>query len=304
MSHDHDHSHVHYSSIKALSISVIIIGSFAIIEAIAGWIANSLVLLGDAGHMAADTLILLIAALAAWLSKRKPSHKSTYGFGRIEVITAFISSILLIAIVIAIATEAMEHLRSPEHVASKIVISIALIGFIINISVASILHHGHQNLNVKAALLHVLSDLFGSMAALIAGIFIFFTEWYPIDPLLSLVICILILIASIRLLRQTFLVLMESAPSSLNITEIANTIKSIENITSVHDLHLWTLTSEQTILSVHIVINNLQNWICTLEHIQQKLKDTYHINHITIQPELNSSQFECENQKICKDSFS
>lgn len=289
MPEKHDHSHQQSSSLKILIIAILITGLFAIVEAVTGWMANSLTLMGDAGHMVADTLSLMIAASAAWIAMRPPSKHKTYGFGRVEIIAAFISGLLLLGIVVAIVLEAIEHLRTPEVVQGSMVMIIGVIGLAANIIVAWILHLNEHNLNVRAAFLHVISDLLGSVAAIAAGTVIYFSGWMPIDPLLSLFISLLILRSTLKLLYKTVNVLMEGTPEGIDINEVVKTIANYPHVQSVHDLHIWTLTSEQLLLSAHIIIDDIKNWQPMLETIKKELCGKYHIDHITLQPEIKTS---------------
>ncbi|HCU05555.1 MAG: hypothetical protein A2X77_06255 [Gammaproteobacteria bacterium GWE2_42_36] len=277
------------SSTKTLLISVFIIASYAIVEAIGGWKANSLTLLSDAGQMGVDAFGLSVAAFAAWMSNKPPTKKITYGFGRVEVITALLSSLFLILIVIGVGLEALRHLRTPEEVGDRLLITIAFLGLLVNICTAWVLNRGEQNLNTQAAFLHVLTDLFGSVAALSAGIIIFFTHWTRIDPILSLVMCLFIIIITLRLLKKTIHVLMEGTPEHIDMNELINTIVTQPHIRRVHDLHVWTVSAKKLLLSAHIQIDviSLHDWQKLLDELRAKLRHKYHINHITIQPEIN-----------------
>lgn len=290
----HEHEHQHIASHQTLFLSVGIIGIFAIIEAFTGFFAHSLVLLGDAGHMVADTVSLSIAAIAAWLAKKPASLKHSYGLGRIEVIVASISSTFLLFISFAIAFEAILRLFTPEHVLSLPMIVVATIGLIINIIVAWVLHRGEKTLNTEAALLHVLSDLLGSIIAILSGTIIYFTGLSFIDPLLSLVMCALIFFGAFRILKRTFNVLMESTPKKYRLEHIGKTLAKIDNVTSVHDLHVWTLSSNRCILTAHVVIDNLDAWPNTLAIIKTTLKNNFGIDHITIQAEIDEAPISFE----------
>ena len=226
----HGHSHGASAPHRVLVIAIFIIFGFAIIEAIGGWWANSLALLGDAGHMASDALALVIAAFAAWVSTKPPSKKHSYGLGRAEVVAAWFSSLLMVVISIAIIIEAVERIHTPEHVKGGIVIVIAFIGMLINLLVAWMLARGERTLNIRAALLHVMGDLLGSLAALVSGAVIYFTHWYPIDPILSILIGVLIMISSLHLLRESLLVLMEGVPGHINYEEVSECMSSIDGV--------------------------------------------------------------------------
>lgn len=287
----HDHSHAggggsaSINSIRALLIALSLTLIFAFVEALYGWHANSLALMGDAGHMFSDALALGLAAFAAWLSARPPSAKHTYGLGRAEVIGAWLSTLFVAIIAIVIIIEALERFETPKPVAGSTVIIVASIGLVINLLIAWILSRGERNLNVRAAILHVLSDLLGSVAALISGVVIYLTHWLPIDPLLSIVISLLILISSFRLLRETFAVLMEGVPKHLDFNEVGTAIAEIEHVQRVHDLHVWTLATGTIVLTAHIEIDDMKRWDDLLEKIRYLVAERFQIEHITLQPE-------------------
>ena len=287
-SHDHNHSgHCHGKGapMRALLIAITLIAVFAVVEAFAGWWANSLALLGDAGHMASDALSLVIAAFAAWIANKPPSDKHSYGLGRAEVVAAWISSLLMLIISIAVVVEAIERIRDPAPVQSMTVIVVGSIGLAINLLVAWILSRSERTLNIRAALLHVMGDVLGSMAAIIAGAVIHYSHWTPIDPILSIFIGLLITISSVRLLRESLLVLMEGVPSHLNIDQVSQTIEAIDGIMAIHDLHIWTLSSGVTVLSAHVNIHELSQWPALLLDIKTEMRSHYNIDHITFQPE-------------------
>lgn len=259
--------------------------SFAAIEALFGIWSGSLALLGDAGHMCADSLSLLLAAFAIWIKRRPATAKHTYGFARIEVIAAWISSILLFLITISIAIKAFDRFHNPHDIASGTVIIVALIGLFINILVAWILHKGEKTLNTRAALLHVFSDLLASIAVLISGVIIHFTGWNLIDPILSIFICILIFASSIKLLKESFHILMEGTPSNVDSNKVKDAIKSIKGVQNVHDLHIWTLTTGTTILTAHVVIIDYSLWPELINDVRIIVENNFGIKHSTIQIE-------------------
>ncbi len=279
--------HVHAKPAhKVLCIAVAIILSFAGIEAIGAWWSGSLTLLGDAGHMASDSVALGIAAFASWFSLKPPSAKHSYGLGRAEVIAAWISSLLMLLISIAIIIEAIERFEHPTPVKATAVIIIGFIGLCVNLCVAWMLTHSAKSLNVRAAILHVISDALGSVAALGSGIIIYFFGWYSIDPILSLVIALLIMFSSIQLLRETLSVLMEGVPAHLDLKKVANDMTKIDGVNTVHDLHIWTLSSGMVVLSAHVDIDHMENWSIILKNISRVLRNEYEIEHVTLQPEV------------------
>lgn len=289
--HDHTHNHSHSgcpghnAPYRVLLISIAIIIAFAVVEAVVGWWSRSLALMGDAGHMASDALALGIAAFAAWIATKPPSQKHSYGLGRAEVVAAWISSLLMLVLSIAIIVEAVSRLHEHVAVRSLPLMIVAGLGVFINLAVAWLLARGQRTLNIRAALLHVIGDLLGSVAALVAGAVIHYTGWYPIDPILSIFISILIMISSIRLLRESLTVLMEGVPKNINIDEVSATLSAVNGVNGIHDLHIWTLSSGVAALSAHVDITAFSSWPALLEELRNTIKHRYDIDHITLQPE-------------------
>ena len=289
----HAHSyHRSASSHRLLGWAIVLTLSFATIEAIGGYFAHSLTLLGDAGHMASDAVAMGIAAFASWIALRPPSHRHSYGFGRAEVIAAWVSSLLLCIIFVAVIVKAIERIHQPVYIHSIPVMVIATLGILLNLLTAKFLSHGGKSLNIRAALLHLISDIIGTCAALLSGIIIFFSQWIVIDPLLSICVAILIAFSSIQLLRESMMVLMEAVPAHLNIKQVSHTIAYSEGVTSIHDVHIWTLSSGVIALSAHVAIKDPATWDKVLLELKSVLKHQYHIDHITLQPEVNIE--ECE----------
>ena len=290
--HDHAHhhgglGHSHGASAphRILILAIILTFAFAIVEAFGGLWAHSLALLGDAGHMGSDALALVIAAFAAWISQRPPSHKHSFGFGRAEVVAAWLSSLLMLVISIAVIVEAIERINTPSEVRGGIVMIIASIGLFVNLFVAWLLARGERTLNIRAALLHVMGDVLGSIAALISGTVIYFTHWFPIDPILSILIGLLIMASSLRLLRESLLVLMEAVPGHIDSLSVSESMTDIDGVKAIHDLHIWTLSSGKVSLSAHVDIHEMSNWNTVLTQLKALLEKEYQIRHITLQPE-------------------
>ncbi len=235
--------------------------------------------------MVIDATSLILAAFAAWIAKRPPSKQHTYGLGRAEVLGAWCSSLIMVILVVVLAIEALERLAHPQSVNAKMVILIGFIGTLINLTMMWLLKHGEKTFNMRAALLHVASDLLGSIAAFIAGIIIYFTDWYPIDPILSLFICVLILFSSFQLLKETLGVLMEGVPPHLDIREVGNAMAGIDKVLSIHDLHIWTLSSGMIVLTAHVEIEDLVQWQTILTQLRHLLEEEFDIHHVTLQPE-------------------
>lgn len=288
----HGHHHGHDSAPSAswrprnpLGWALVITLCFAAIEALGGWWAGSLALLSDAGHMVTDASALGLAAFAAWIAKRPPSARHSYGLVRAEVVVALVNGLFMIGVVAAIAVAAVGRLRAPHDVAAGTVIIIAACGLAANLIVAWMLTRGVQTLNTRGALLHVMGDLLGSMAALIAGIVILITGWTPIDPILSLLICVLILFSSVNLLREVLHVIMEGVPHNLELADIGRALAEAKGVSSVHDLHVWALSSGRVALSAHIVVRDLTGWEELLDKLRELLRERYAIQHVTLQPE-------------------
>lgn len=286
--HHHGHHH-HFSTLQLLLAGIALILVFALVEAIGAWWSGSLVLLSDAGHMVSDAVALMLAAFAAWIARRPPSYKHSYGLGRAEVVAAWLSSLFMLIISIAILVSAILRIHHPESVQGHIVIVIAILGLIVNLFLAWLLAHDQSTLNTRAALLHVMSDMLGSIAALVAGSVIYFTHWQLIDPILSILISILIMVSSLKLLRESLLVLMEGVPGHIDIRAVSDNMVLVRGVKAVHDLHVWTLSSGVIALSAHINIEDLANWDEILQGVLSMLKQNYGIEHVTLQPEFEKS---------------
>lgn len=259
---------------------------FAVIEVIAGFWSGSLALLSDAGHMLTDSTALGLAALTAWLARRPPSRRHTYGLVRLEIIAALVNALLMFGLVGFIAVEAVERFAQPRAVQGGIVTVVAIVGLLVNLGVAWQLSRGEKTLNTRAALLHVMGDLLGSVAALAAGLVIYFTGWMPIDPILSLVVSGLILVSAWRLLAEALDVLLEAVPGHIDIEAVARDLAAIAGVVEVHDLHIWTLSSGKIALSAHLDVVDLADWPRVLAESRQRLNSRHGIGHVTLQPEL------------------
>ncbi|HEV2321113.1 MAG TPA: cation diffusion facilitator family transporter, partial [Gammaproteobacteria bacterium] len=238
---DHDHSHHHGQ--RHFWLALLVTLGFAGVEALAGVVSHSLTLLGDAGHMATDSAALALAGIAAWVAGRPASDRHSYGLGRVEVMAALVNTLLMLAIVAGIVAEAVARLRHPAQVHAPLVMLVGALGLGVNFGIYRVLAHGHASLNTRASLLHVLGDMLGSVAALLSGLVIWATGWLPADALLSLFIALLILFSSLRLLLEASHVLLEGVPRGLDLSGIGRGMAAIEGVSSVHDLHVWSVSS-------------------------------------------------------------
>ncbi len=289
-SHQHDHSHSHHDHHHAdagprLIWALLLTLGFAAVEAVAGFWSGSLALLGDAGHMVTDSASLGLAAFAVWLARRPPSRRHTYGLGRVETLAALLNVLFMVLVVVGISVAAIRRFLEPALVNGEAVTLVAVVGLLINVGVAWLLMHGEQTMNTRGALLHVLGDLLGSVAALVSGAVIMYTGWMLIDPLLSLLICLLVLVSSLRLLREVLRALLEGVPAHLSVDRIGQALAAVPGVSSVHDLHIWTLSSNRVALSAHLVVETLASWSEVLAAAQHVLAHEG-IAHATLQPEL------------------
>lgn len=280
--HHVGHEHGGDALFKALFFTL----GFAVVEVVAGFWSGSLALLSDAGHMVTDSTALGLAALAAWLARKPPSDKHTYGLVRLEVLAALFNSLLMLGLIAFIAKEAIDRLANPQPVMGGAVMGVAFIGLLVNLAVAWLLHHGGDSLNTRAALMHVLGDLLGSIAALVAGAVIWATGYMPIDPLLSLLVSGLILVSAWRLLAESLHVLMEGVPASVSLDNVVLDLGEIPGVLRVHDLHIWTLSSGQIALSAHLELETFDDWDRILQASRERLDKGHGIRHVTLQAEL------------------
>ena len=276
-------------SLRILLIGLFLISLFAVIEFVGGLITNSLALLSDAGHMITDATSLLIAVVAQVLVVKSKGKKSTYGLYRLEVFAALFNSLFLFALIGYIAYEAVNRFLEPQPVKGAQMLVIAFAGLIINLIVGYMLYkNSEDNINVKAAFLHVVTDTLGSVAAILSGLAIIFFELYVADPILSVAICLLIIPGAYSVLKNSVRILLEIAPAHLDMEEITQDIKSIKGVKDVHDLHIWAITHGNVILTAHVVVEDLGFCNDILNEISS-LAQKYGIAHTTVQLEREGS---------------
>ena len=298
--HDHPHGHGHdchhgdghshgdtstADGRRRVAISFVLIASFMGVEVVGGVISGSLALLADAAHMMTDAASLALAWLGYKLAARPADETRTYGFARFRVLAAFSNGLALIALSVWILIEGIARLQSPQPVMGPLLLGIAIIGLIVNLVCFAVLHGGDRNdLNLRGALWHVAGDLLGSVAAIIAAIIIIKTGWMPIDPLLSMLVALLVLVAGIRITKQAAHILAQGAPAGLTAPAIADDLKThIAGIACITDIHIWSLTEKDTIITliVHPTDDQSADPLCT--RIRQRLADEFTITHATIE---------------------
>ena len=258
---------------------------FAVVEVTFGFAANSLALIADAGHMVTDAAALGLALLAQLIARRPPSARHSFGFVRAEALAAFVNALAMLAVVGWIVFEAVGRFATPEPVAGNMVIVVAAIGLSINLVVAWILSRDKQSLNTRAALVHVIGDMLGSVAAIIAGVVIALTGWMQIDPLLSMLVAILILKSTFGVLRDSYHFLMEAVPHHIDYLQVGADLAEVPGVLSVHDLHVWDMSPGEPALIGHLEIRDLGEWPRVLEAVKAMLLERHGIDHVTLQPE-------------------
>lgn len=306
MGHGHDHAHhnhTHGANKKTLAIAFVIIAAFMVVEVIGGVLTNSLALLSDAGHMLSDAISLGIGVLAFKFGEKTANYSKTYGYKRFEILAAVFNGVTLILVALFIFYEAIERFANPPEIASSGMLLIAILGLLVNILVAWIIMRGgdtEENLNMRAAFLHVIGDMLGSVGAIIAALLIMMLGWDWADPVASIIVAVLVLISGYRVTKDSVHVLMEGTPSNVRIEDIVEVFKSKQGVIDVHDLHVWSITSGQNALSCHAVVNKTM----TIQESQRLLKSIEHdllhlgIGHITVQME--DSEHAHDNSILCK----
>jgi len=270
---------------RSLAIAVALTGGYAVIEVMGGLWSGSLALLADAGHMATDSAALLFALAANIVARRPASERHSFGLARSEVIAAFVNALAMLAIVVWLFVEAVDRLRQPTPVQGATVFLIASVGLVLNIVVAWVLSRERHNVNTRAALLHVLGDLLGSVAAIAAGVIIYLTGFMAIDPLLSMLVGGLILRSTFGVLRETTQVLLDAVPEGVDYRKVGTALARIPGVRSVHDLHVWAMVPGRCALSAHVLVDDVARWPTILRRARSVLRRDFDIDHVTLQPE-------------------
>ncbi|MEX0978438.1 MAG: cation diffusion facilitator family transporter [Pirellulales bacterium] len=270
---------------------------YMVAEIVGGYLADSLALLADAGHMFSDAAALALSLFAAWISQRPPTPQLTYGYYRAEILAALANGATLIAIATVIFIEAIRRLGSPEPVQGSLMLAIAAGGLVINVAGLVILSGGRSaSLNIRGAWLHLLTDALGSVAAILAGGLIWAFGWYWVDSVASIAIGILVIYSSWNLVKQAIAILMQGTPEHLDFDAVRGAIAAVPGVCEVHDLHIWTITSGMESLSAHVVLQSGHEHQALLESMRQVLHERFNIDHITI-------QIDPAGQEECRSAF-
>ena len=297
MAHDHGSEIKNYNRSFAIGITLNIV--FVIIEAIYGVVADSLALIADAGHNLSDVVSLVLAWGAFYLGKKEPTLQRTYGLRKITILASLTSAILLLIALGAIAWEAIDRFSDPQAVDGMTVIIVAAIGVVINTLTALLFMEGQKDdLNIKGAYLHMAADAAVSLGVVIAGIAIMYTGWLWLDPTLSILIVLVILIGTWGLLRDSVNLAMDGVPAGIDMEGIKNYLLNLPSIEEIHALHVWALSTTEIALTVHLVSNKSELDNMFLDEIQDYLHDNYKIEHATIQIEYATDGYACDLNRI------
>ncbi|MEW6127016.1 MAG: cation diffusion facilitator family transporter [Acidobacteriota bacterium] len=288
--HDHDehhHAHTPGSNRRRLSFVLALTLVYMLAEAIGGWLSNSLALLSDAGHMFTDVAALMLALFAMWFASRPVNVRKTYGYYRLEILAALANGVALVVISLLIFYEALQRIKHPESVAGFQAMLIAIGGLGVNAVSAWLLHSASStNLNMHGAFLHVIGDALGSIGAIVAGVLIWLLDWKIADPIISVLMCLLIIFSAWQLIKESVNILLEGTPPHIDVRSVIDTLHEVQGVTDVHDLHIWTISSGKDALSAHVCIDASAQYKATLEALQNKLHSEFGITHATLQIEL------------------
>jgi cobalt-zinc-cadmium efflux system protein len=287
--HGHDHDHGVTSRVRsrrALATALALTLGFMAVEIIGGLATNSLALLSDAAHMFTDGLGLALGLFGVWVADQPATSRKTYGYHRAEILIALVNGLALWLVVLWVFWEAWHRIVTPPAVNGGGVLGVATVGLVVNLVAAWLLSGAaSENLSVRAALLHVLSDLLGSVGVIASGIAILVTGWSAADAVASAIIAVLILVSSFGLIREAVDVLMEAVPRHIDLDELRRALEDVPGATEVHDLHVWSLTTGHCALSAHAVVEEGVHSDHVLAEMTDRLADRFGIHHVTIQLE-------------------
>ena len=300
VNHHHHHAPPDYN--RAFAAGVVLNVGFVIVEAVFGVLSDSLALLTDAGHNLSDVLGLLLAWGAAALARRRPSARRTYGYSRATIIASLFSGLLLMGAVGAIGWEAVSRLMEPAQPAGKTIMIVAAIGVVINTATALFFLSGKDHdLNIRGAFLHMAADAGVSLGVVISGALIFYFGFNWIDPLISLVIAAVILLSTWGLLRDSLNLAFDAVPRNVDPEGVRGYLSALPGVREIHDLHIWPMSTTDTALTAHMVMNEFPDSDDYLTVVAQVLQERFHINHPTIQLERHGGAFVCHQSAHCAD---
>lgn len=287
------------TSAGVLGWAVALTLTFSFLELVGGLLSNSLALIGDAGHMVTDSASLLFALIANRIAQRGADSDHSFGHGRVEVLAAFVNGLVMLGVVIWLFVEAADRIVEPVAVSGPVVMMIATAGLLINLGVAWSLSRDQKNVNTRAALLHVMGDLMGSVAAIVAGAVIWMGGPAIVDPVLSMLVGVLLLHATYGILRDSCQVMLDSVPSGVRFDEVGRFLEEVPGVRRVHDLHVWTMSPGHGAVQCHVHIESPECWPKILDVIRAGVHERFGIDHVTVQPEWNFRGRE-EDCEVCR----
>ncbi|WP_373232672.1 cation diffusion facilitator family transporter [Cohnella sp.] len=273
---------------RTLWITLYLTLFFTIVEVIGGLLSNSLALLSDSAHMISDVIALGLSMTAIYLARRPSNAKYTFGYLRFEIIAAFLNGLALCVISVGIFIEGVRRLLKPEEIDFTLMLTIASIGFAVNLVLTLVLSHSNheeENLNIQSALWHFIGDLLSSVGVIVSAVIIFFTGWLFADPLISVIIGGIIFIGGFKILKKSIYILMETVPEQFNLDEIRSELAKVEGVEDVHEMHLWAISSDHYSLTAHMFVRADIQQFCIILAVNDMLAEKYGITHSTIQME-------------------
>ncbi|MBD2092400.1 cation transporter [Microcoleus sp. FACHB-1515] len=292
MSHSHNHQPANYN--RAFIISVALNSTFVVIEAVYGVLANSLALIADAGHNLSDVLGLVFAWIASLLVRRLPTSRRTFGFRRSSILAALLNAVFLLVVSGGLGWEAIQRLREPAAVEGTTVIIVAAIGIVINTGSALMFLSGRKrDLNIRGAFLHLVADALVSVGVVLAGFAILVTGWLWVDSVVSLIVTVVIVVGTWRLFRESLSLIMDAVPAGIEPLAVRTYLRELPEVASVHDLHIWAMSTTETALMAHLVVPNGHPGDEFLARVYRDLHDRFSIEHPTIQIELGDAAIPC-----------
>ncbi|WP_442954927.1 cation diffusion facilitator family transporter [Paenibacillus sp. SYP-B4298] len=286
--HHLEHVKEQTASKKTLWITLVLTLFFAIVEVVGGLLSRSLALLSDSMHMFSDVVALGLSMTAIYLASRQPNRRFTFGFLRFEVIASLLNGLALAVIALGIFYEGIRRMFNPQEVKLGFMLVIAIIGLLVNVTLTIVLSRSmkeEDNLNVRSALWHFIGDLLSSIGVIVSAVLIYFTGFTVLDPLISIVIGFIIFAGGARIIRESYLIIMESVPEQFNLDELRQAIRGVEGVEDVHELHLWTIATGHYSLTAHVLVREDIQPYCAVLAINELLKEAYGIAHSTIQTE-------------------
>lgn len=308
--HTHSHTHTHSHAcehppnprdararFRKLRQVIALTAVYLVAEVLGGIFSGSLALLADAGHMLADLGSATLALFAAWLATHPPSPQKTFGYYRMEILAAFVNGLFLAAVSVWIFYEALHRFATPHAIHGDWMLGVALGGLMVNLVAAWLLHDFQgENLNMRGAYLHVLGDLLGSVGAIVAAILVLMFGWNWADPVISILIALLVLVSAGRLVWDSVNILLEASPAHINVDAVRQAMLTVEGVLSVHDLHVWSITSGQDAIAAHVVVCEGLSHLDILDKLQTILTQQFKLGHSTLQLEdtpCDGEEFHC-----------